>query len=245
MKTIRYAHYSDSGTRPVNEDSLGVFERTPYCLAVLCDGLGGHGMGDAASRLVVGSFEKHMNAGDGTIKKDFLQVCFLKAQEDLLAEQKRLKEERRMKTTAVALLTDGKKAMIAHVGDSRCYVFSKGKVWKRTLDHSVPQMLVLAGAIAEKDIRSHEQRSSLLRVLGVEWESNQTEEMKPIPLRKCDAFLLCSDGFWELITEEEMEDHLSRAASVRDWLDAMQETVKQRGTGQEMDNHSAIALWCR
>ena len=69
-------------------------------------------------------------------------------------------------------------------------------------------MLALCREIREDEIRNHPERSSVLRVMGIEWEKDMFDVMKPVPLRKCDAFLLCSDGFWELITEEKMCEYL-------------------------------------
>ena len=65
----------------------------------------------------------------------------------------------------------------------------------------------------------------------------------PIPLKKCQAFLLCSDGFWELIEEKAMCESLKRAASVEAWLKEMAETVRKNGESRNMDNFSAIAVW--
>ena len=162
-----------------------------------------------------------------------------------MAEQKRLGAARKMKTTATALVTDGSSAYIGHIGDSRVYVFLRGKVKSRTLDHSIPQMLVLTREIKESDIRNHPDRNILLRVLGVEWSEPMYELKDPIPLKKNQAFLLCSDGFWELIEEKTMCELLKKSSSVSQWLERMTEVVKKNGTGKNMDNNSAIAVLCR
>ncbi len=242
-KTIEFATYTDVGSRNVNEDSVKAISKGGMYCFVLCDGLGGHGMGDAASRLVTDVFDNCFGK-TGSIDK-FLPTAFSAGQDLLMEEQKRLNAEKKMKTTAVAAALDGKKAYIGHVGDSRAYVFSEGKVLKRTLDHSIPQMLVLSHEIDEKAIRNHPDRNIVLRVMGVEWEKPQYELMAPISLRKCAAFLLCSDGFWELIEEEEMCGMLKESANAREWLDRMADRVKQNGAGRDMDNNSAIAVWCR
>ena len=67
--------------------------------------------------------------------------------------------------------------------------------------------------------------------------------MAPIPLKKCQAFLLCSDGFWELIEEQEMCSLLKNSNSVDEWLQKMIMVVKTNGIGRKMDNNSAIAIW--
>ena len=79
--------------------------------------------------------------------------------------------------------------------------------------------------------------------MGIEWEEPMYELMAPMPLKKCQAFLLCSDGFWELIDEKEMCALLKKANSPQEWLLNMAEIVKANGVGRNMDNFSAIAVW--
>ena len=244
-RIITFSSYSHIGSRPVNEDSCGCFSRDGKNLFVRCDGLGGHGMGDVASSLAVACFEQQWGEHSSLAPARFLENGFQAAQDLILAEQKRLGASRQMKTTGVALLTDGRKAWIAHVGDSRCYVFRDGKAVRHTQDHSIPGMLALTVDIQESEIRGHSQRSILLRVLGVEGERPQPEFIKPLPLKKCDAFLLCSDGFWELIEEADMERYLAESLTVREWLGKMATHVQEAGKDKEMDNNTAIAVWCR
>ena len=239
---IVYSMVTNVGSRSVNEDSIGEYNGDNLSGFVLCDGLGGHGMGDKASSLVRDVFLNRFHNAKSA--KNVLKEAFMAAQDILMAEQKKQKAEKKMKTTAVALALDYKKAYIGHVGDSRLYVFRDNKVEKRTLDHSIPQMLVLSGDIKEEEIRHHPDRSMLMRVMGNEWEKPAFELMKPLPIKKCQAFLLCSDGFWELIEEKRMCELLERADSCDAWLGAMHAEVLKNGAGTNMDNNSAIAIWC-
>ena len=238
---ITYSIYTSAGSRPVNEDSAAVFENNGRYCFILCDGLGGHGMGDAASQLVTRCFGEYFQQSDSC--GDFLAPAFEIAQGSLLGEQRRLGAERKMKTTAVCAVTDGASAFIGHVGDSRFYCFRRNKVKMRTLDHSVPQMLVMSREIKESEIRNHPDRSLLLRVMGVPWEEPKYELEKPVPLHKCQAFLLCSDGFWELIDESDMCSTLKNSNNVQEWLISMSEIVRRNGEGRDMDNNTAIAVW--
>ena len=240
--SISFATYTDQGGRDINEDSIGAFQNGVNTCFVLCDGLGGHGMGDVASSLVVDVFKDQFMKTDDVV--NYLGQAFMASQDILMAEQKIRGAGRKMKTTATALVTDDHTAYIGHIGDSRVYVFSKNKVKTRTLDHSIPQMLVLSKEIKESEIRHHPERNIVLRVLGVEWEDPMYELMIPIPLKKCQAFLLCSDGFRELIEEKTMCDLLKKSTTVKEWLDSMVSVVKANGIGTNMDNNSAIAVWC-
>lgn len=238
---LTYSTFTDPGSRKVNEDSIGVCNNEENNCFILCDGLGGHGMGDVASLLVVDVFKSQFEKCHDC--SEFLGSTFLAAQDVLMAKQSELHAERKMKTTAVSVVTDNKNAYIGHVGDSRLYIFSRNKVKRRTLDHSIPQMLVLSKDIKDSEIRNHPDRNILLRVLGIDWEEPMYELIKPIPLKKCQAFLLCSDGFWELIEENEMCELLKKAKTVNEWLDNMVDVVRTNGKGRNMDNFSAIAVW--
>ena len=238
---MRFASITDCGNREVNEDSIGTAQNNGLNLFVVCDGLGGHGKGDLASSLVrdvfVNQFEKCDNPDC------FLGETFMMAQDLLMCEQISLHAKRQMKTTCVAMLADKKTVRIGHIGDSRLYIFKGNKVKRRTLDHSIPQMLVLSRRLKESEIRNHPERSTVMRVMGVEWEQPQYELMELIPTRKCKAFLLCTDGFWELIEDDEMCSCLKVSKDPQDWLNRMTDIVKARGVGRNMDNYSAIAVW--
>ena len=238
---LAYSFITDKGDRNENEDSVGVFENGANRCFVVCDGLGGHGMGDIASKTVVNEFERQFLAAFEM--SEFLPIAFDSAQNVLLETQAEYKAKSKMKTTCVALATDDKNAYIGHVGDSRLYVFQKNKVKYRTLDHSIPQMLALSKDIKESEIRNHPERNYVLRVMGIEWDKPMYELMPVEKLRKCQAFLLCSDGFWELIVEENMCRLLKESATPREWLEKMAEIVKRNGADRNMDNYSAIAVW--
>lgn len=238
---ISYSILTNVGSRNVNEDSVGVFENGENKCFLVCDGLGGHGMGDVASSLVKDVFKSMFESCDDI--STFLPRAFTAAQDVLMSEQKAQNATEKMKTTAVAVVTDSTTAYIGHVGDSRLYVFKNNKVKKRTLDHSVPQMLVVSKEIKESEIRNHPDRNMLLNVMGIEWDEPMYELAKPIALKKCQAFLLCSDGFWELIEESDMCALLKKSKVANEWLFEMAEIVKRNGADRNMDNYSAIAVW--
>ena len=238
---ITYAVFTDRGGREVNEDSVGVCQNGANHCFILCDGLGGHGMGDVASSLVVEVFKDQFAKTEDAV--NFIGQTFCAAQDILMAKQIACNAKKKMKTTGVAVVTDDRCAYVGHVGDSRGYVFCRNKVKTRTQDHSIPQMLVLSGEIKESEIRNHPDRNTLLRVIGIDWDEPMYELMAPLPLKKCQAFLLCSDGFWELIDEKTMCELLKKAKTVDEWLTSMAEVVKENGRDRNMDNYSAIAVW--
>ena len=236
---IRSASLTSPGGRDVNEDALTCVEERSCFL--VCDGLGGHGRGDEASGLVADTFrEACKTLADPAA---FLGSWFPEAQRRLMEKQRELHAERNMKTTAVALVIGKNHAYLGHIGDSRAYVFHRNRITYRTLDHSVCQMLVLSGEIREDEIRHHPDRSILLRVMGIPWEKPMYELSRPLRLKRDQAFLLCSDGFWELIEEKQMCEALAKSDSPDAWLRSMEQTVCRNGENTNMDNYSAIAVW--
>lgn len=239
-RMITYKMITNQGGREVNEDSATAAEVDGNYCFVLADGLGGHGKGEVASALVVETvkqiFQQYQEA-------DFLEKSFETAQQNLLDEQKRQDAQSKMKTTMVVLTFVNGQVRWGHIGDSRLYYFHKRKLVKHTLDHSVPQMLVMAGEIKEKQIRGHEDRNRLLRVMGVEWGEARYTLADPIPIGSGQAYLLCSDGFWELIEEKTMQQLLKKSHSVEEWVDMMTAEVKKNGVGKNMDNYTAIGVW--
>ena len=239
---ITYQQISKTGGRDNNEDSaISVESNHNYCF-VVADGLGGHGKGEVASQLVAEVFEREFWA-NSVNNENFIIDTFQKAQDEVVELQQLQRETGGMKTTAVVLTIVEGQCDWGHIGDSRLYIFNENKVKLRTLDHSVPQMLVAAGAIKEKHISTHPDRNRILRAIGGEWDSPKYElAQNKLPLRECQAFLLCTDGFWEHITEKKMRKFLKRSKTVKEWLDAMVAEVEKNGTGRNMDNYTAIAI---
>lgn len=241
--TIEYFEFTNKGDREINEDSIVVLEKQDkYCFAV-CDGLGGHGRGEVASSIATSAFADTFYCSENL--ENLIGESIELAQSRILKRQAEEGKPNEMKTTAVALAIDGDVAYCGYVGDSRLYRFQKNKFKRRTLDHSVPQMLALAGDIKEKDIRRHPDRNRLLRVVGMEWEEPQYELEPPLELKKDTAFLLCTDGFWDFIDEKAMQKALKKSKSAKEWCEEMVCIVRENGREEDMDNFSAITVFCK
>ena len=240
---LTYHLLSDKGSRKLNEDRVGSYEKNnEFCFA-LADGLGGHEKGEVASRLVVEECNELFK--ENGFDEFFLRNAFEIGQEKLLDKQIKDKKPDDYKTTLVVLAINEKNINWGHIGDSRLYLFKNKKYILHTLDHSVPQVLVNIGEIEHKDIRNHPDRSHLLSSMGIEWERPKYTIAEPIEPEKGMAFLLCSDGFWELITEEDMLKCLKKAKNVHDWMNNMEKIVKKNGEGKNMDNFSAIGVFIK
>lgn len=239
---LTYKTITDKGDRDINEDSIKCARNGDVYCFVLADGLGGHGKGDEASSVVCGDIIDSFMNYEGEAK-EFIGPAIEKAQSALMKEQEKQGAKYQMKTTLVVLVIDKNNAYWGHVGDSRLYYFRKGRFKLRTVDHSVPQMLVLAKSIKEKEIRHHPDRNKLLRVLGITWE-RPMYEFDSVELKNngSQSFLLCTDGFWELVEEKDMQNFLRKSETADGWLSAMTQRVIENGKDENMDNYSAIAV---
>lgn len=238
---LKYASLSETGNRKYNEDYLRISSISNRHCFVVCDGLGGHDYGDLAARIVANTFVDELYYADHL--PDFLLNTFVKAQKNVELKQKLSNTKKDMKTTAVCMLTDENNLYVGHVGDSRLYCFKKDGTYTRTLDHSIPQILVQSKTITEDEIRNHPNRNMLLKVIGDRWDEPLCEIADPIPIDDYFAFLLCSDGFWELINETEMLSTLKSSSTPQEWLDKMKTIVEQNGISREMDNYTAITIF--
>ena len=238
MRTRRISvdDYTDIGGRENNEDSK--YYNLPgneTLLAVLADGLGGHGGGEIASKLAVDIVK---DGWKGVTKPEDLENLAKQANEAVLARQSTFLK---MKTTLVILSLNYDCFQYAWVGDSRLYYFHNGKRIWQTKDHSASQIAVMMGDITEDQIRFHEDRSRLYRAVGLEGEFKCDFGQQEIK-EGLNAFLLCSDGFWEYIREEEMEEALYGKSSPKEWLMEMREIINKR-VQSDNDNNTAIVVF--
>lgn len=238
---LKYASISRRGSRKYNEDFLQIASVSNHHCFVVCDGLGGHEFGDVAAQIAGSTFANELYYCKDICK--FLENTFVKAQERLISKQNEKDANSEMKTTVVCMVTDGENGYVGHIGDSRFYGFTNNDTYVRTLDHSIPQILVQTKLIDETQIRNHPSRNMLLKVMGDQWDEPLYELREPFLLQDYRAFLLCTDGFWELITEDEMLSTLSKSISPKEWLDKMVDIVELKGSMRKMDNYSAIAIY--
>lgn len=234
------ATVSAPGGRMENEDFLDYRALKDAGCWALADGLGGHLGGEIASRLAVDAAIASFEA-DPSITGEALNAHVEKANRAVVDRQRIEPELTHMRTTLVLLIASTEAAMWAHAGDSRLYWFRKGKVLEQTRDDSVPQRLADAGEITSDQIRFHEDRSRLLNSVGARDEIVRSNRAMPGAPEAGDAFLLASDGFWESVTEPEMENDFSVTASSEEWIRKMESRVKERASADH-DNYSAIAV---
>ena len=225
--------FTDPGARLPNEDSVGSYNFNNFSAWIAADGLGGHVSGEIASEKAVSTLKTVMSACE-KMNREFVEDAFCKMNEEILALKGPL-------TTAVCAFSDGKKLWYGNAGDSRLYFIRNHKKLHYTNDHSIAYIAYKAGNIKYDEIPTHPAQNRLYHTLG-----NETDffgEFYPeIDLQPGDKFLLATDGFWELITDEE----ILRGARISDddpdiWLEVMLSVIKPRLTDYS-DNYSAVCV---
>jgi len=242
--TLASASVSAAGGRPDNQDRCGEGATGAGGRAfVVADGLGGHAAGDLAAERAVAALLGAL-AERAALAPGALARAFDAAGAAIRAAQREHPDARGCRTTAVVLALEGGRALWGHVGDSRLYQLRAGRVAVQTLDHSVPQALVDVGALAPGDVRQHPDRNRLLRSLGGEESIEVALAPAPVAALPGDAFLLCTDGFWELVSEAAMEAAFAAASDPADWLRRMERGLLVAARGA-FDNYTATAVVVR
>lgn len=231
MDTATFTFTNPGGHIP-NEDALGFREYENGGIWVLADGLGGHVNGEDASNLAVKTTLEDYKP-DREPDADYERELYKKLNQAI-------NKLHGPKTTLVtAILKDGI-LNYANVGDSRLFFFHNGQCEKITVDQSVAYTFYQTGEIKFDEINHHEDRSRLLRALGSSEESG-VQIYPEIKVSSGDAFLLCSDGFWEYVYKTEMEIDLMKSKTAKEWVEAMLLRLVRRITNDN-DNFSATAV---
>jgi len=186
---------TDTGRqRRDNEDSA--FARAP--VFVVADGMGGAQAGEVASRIAIEAFE-HGLPGDGS-PEERLATLVREANHRIYERSRADRGRAGMGTTLTAAYVDDAHVAIAHVGDSRAYLFRGGTLQRLTQDHSLVDELVRRGKLTEEQAAEHPQRSIITRALGP--EPDVEVDTWTYPGRSDDVILLCSDGLTSMISED-------------------------------------------
>jgi len=217
--------------RKNNEDFYGVSNTTNGIVCVVCDGMGGHNGGEVASKIAVESIIAFFEKKKHDDIKQALINAFEFANKKIINEANNNSKLNGMGTTACALLMHGNYAWIAHVGDSRIYLFSarKKRLYRLTKDHSLVQSLIDQGIISEKEAVNHPNRSEILKALGIKNDIEAEVTKKPILLAKDDIFLLCTDGLYSEVLDKEIEKILTKSLSLQEKSDLLMQEVNTIG----------------
>ncbi|WIG59260.1 MAG: Protein serine/threonine phosphatase PrpC, regulation of stationary phase [Ktedonobacterales bacterium] len=171
---------------------------------------------------------------------DKLRDAVEKSSEQIVAYGRKHSDAKGLGSTVTAALVIGDQAFIANVGDSRTYLFRNDKLTRITIDHSLVERLVEAGQIDRDDVYDHPNRNLIYRSLGASRSEVEvdifTERLQP-----GDALLLCCDGLWEMVRDEQMESILREVSDPVEACDLLVQRANENG-GE--DNITAVVARC-
>jgi len=203
MKTVEISLLGD---RDDNQDRVAIEHSGESVLLVVVDGMGGHSKGELAAQTavetIVGEFrQEKIPIEDGA---DFLTRCIARAHDAVVALGQGMASEERPRATCAVCLVQRGAALWAHVGDSRVYHLRDSHVLERTRDHSHVEVLLQDGVISEEEILNHPLRNFVECCLGGDSRLPELSKAVPAKLEPGDLILVCSDGLWSGVTDDEI-----------------------------------------
>lgn len=230
------------GGRKYNQDRVGYAYTNDALLLVLADGMGGHLHGEIAAQIAVYTFMRafsRLEQGRAKEPEVFLRATMRAGHDAIIdyAHEKQLGGN--PGTTCVAALVQDGHVWFAHAGDSRFYLLRGGAIANVTKDHSVVQQWADWGIITEAEMKTHPDRNKITNCLGGVEDMFYVEVSPGVETLDGDTLLLCSDGFWSPLTEEELSK-LPSSQSLRNLLSELVEVAVLREAARA-DNTTAVA----
>ena len=241
--SLRGAVNSMNGGRPENQDDFDFLDTPLGFLCVVCDGMGGGPGGKTAS--YIAKYEMGMtlcHCNPETPRENALKMAVAKANEAIEDKMREVPSLNGMGSTLVAILISQDSAVIAHIGDSRCYQIRGKKCIYRSTDHSLVAQLVQRKALTEEEARVSPQANVITRGLGN--VSNHVPDIDVVPYKKGDRFILCTDGVWGSMPHKDLLHRFIQRIAVQDLIISLSQEVDSIGfsRGGGHDNHTVALI---
>lgn len=197
---------------------------------LVADGVGGNRAGEVASALSVTSVEElllntfqrltMLQPGEEQSLLGDLHAALFQADARIIREGKHHPEWRGMGTTLTMALAVNRRLLVAHAGDSRCYLFSHGSLQQVTQDHTLTAEMERSGLLTRQERTGHPWRHVVSNLLGGT-EPGVQVELHSLELHPDDVILLCSDGLTEMVAEDAIAEILRAEAGPRQACDRL------------------------
>lgn len=232
-----------TGHRSENQDRVETVRSGPSTLLIVVDGMGGHAQGARASEVTVACLTaRFAQAGQPVLDpQGFLIGALAAAHDEVVKLGEGISIEQRPRATCAVCLVQDASVYCAHIGDSRTYQLRQGKILSRSRDHSHVELLLHEGVIEESEVSNHPMRNFVECCLGGD---------EPLPdmsigtrrrLEEGDVMLLCTDGLWSGITDDDLallfDAEVPLDQALRQLADLAVEANRPNS-----DNTSAVAL---
>ena len=229
-----YARTDVGKVRKVNEDA--VLDHAQAGIWVVADGMGGHAAGAVARQSGVVKISAIQASAVATELVDATENGGLEVKESLIEQALERSDRQTMGSTVALFLAFHKKCFTFWAGDSRIYRVRNGELRRITYDHSKVQDLVDEGLINEEEAERHPEANVITRAIGA--SRNLYIDLDMHDVKSGDRYLVCSDGLYKEVAEEEMAD-LVTTGTPEDACNALVELTLERGS---RDNVSVIVI---
>ncbi|WP_071705666.1 Stp1/IreP family PP2C-type Ser/Thr phosphatase [Murdochiella vaginalis] len=214
--------------RSMNQDRYSNYFHPRFSLLLLADGMGGHNAGEVAASMAIDACQSYfMKDKDRNDYEAFLTEAIEAANSAIYEKGEHVPEYRRMGTTICAAVIADRQLTIAHVGDSRIYLFRDGKLLQLTQDHSLVADMVRQGLLTPEEALVHPDRNTLTRAVG----TDETIEVdtRTLPLSSGDRLLLCSDGLTKMMDTTSIEEVLQEEPGAREACERLVKLANDNG----------------
>ena len=231
------------GDRDTNQDRCAIRSRPSSLLLLLADGMGGHPRGELAAQVYIDSLLRAFGQADWPVPDPatFLAAAMNRAHADIITAGNREQPPVNPMTTGVACLLQEDQACWTYIGDSRLYLFRHEQTLARTRDHSLVQAAIERGEWPEDEREQHPLRHIVTRSLGGDSRVPDVELPETTTLQPGDTLLLCSDGLWAALPE----DQLARLAAAADLSAAVQDMALQAELASRPFSDNVTLVACR
>ncbi|KPA13565.1 Protein serine/threonine phosphatase-containing protein [Candidatus Magnetomorum sp. HK-1] len=200
--------------RTENQDNMAYLDSHDRKLFIVADGMGGYAGGKLASTMTVSIIQDIFNNEKGKIPQIF-QHAISQANREIFIKAKD-SEFKQMGSTVAALAIKENHAYIAHVGDSRIYLFRNGSIKRLTKDHSKLQRMIDKGEISSEEAFFHPESNVITRCLGAKPIVEVDAPELPLKIQSGDIFLICSDGLCGQICDDKIENLIKEGGKADD-----------------------------
>ncbi|MDR1720287.1 MAG: protein phosphatase 2C domain-containing protein [Dysgonamonadaceae bacterium] len=235
---------SEIGRRNNNEDSI--YPRNEEAsvndkLFLVCDGVGGANKGEVASALACESIKTYFRTflePEKTVNAEFIEKSIRYAETRFDEYVKENPEARGMATTVCLIYLSANGIFLTHAGDSRIYQIRNGNIIFKTEDHSLVNSWIKTGRLDVENARNHPQKNVIYRAIQSSRQPVEIDVTQLTDIRPGDAFLMCTDGIYDAISEKEICEILNENGNAESKLTKIKESCSSRA----LDNYSAYLI---
>ena len=228
-----------------NENEADTYSSHPmgaWCCIGIFDGMGGGEKGEVAANIAAKELKKSMEllqgyAGSRDVDRE-VRAAFLRANNQIIEMQNHIGV---YGTTGTVCCLNGSQFRIYHLGDSRAYLFRNGQLFKLTYDQTVAQMKIDAGFYGKDDPRVNVEMHQLTKYIGCDdsREFLKPQESEWMPLKSDDRILLCSDGLYDMCSQERIREILEKKTASDDAAESLVAAALENGG---LDNVTCLVV---